>query len=305
MEFDQLQAFLSVAREGSITRAASIMGMKQPALSKIIFAMERELGEKLFYRQQGRMLLSPYGEIVKNRATQIFALRADAQVHLQELQGILQPEVRVNASFSPADPNWLLETIGAYLEVHPSVHMTHRICQLPEIRQQLLQREVDVAITTSEIRSREIAWTPLYQESLGVVMSRDNPLSRKPELWLSDLAEENFYCINASSDQQHFLLTVCRKAGFEPNIQLEAELPIFVAECVSRNLGVTFSSGENLLRSWHPDQRYSWEDNLVYRTLRDSSLRRVRGIAVLSDRHITKTVQDFIGFLNATEKPEA
>ena len=77
MDLPQLRAFLEVAREGNLTRAANALFLSQPALSSRIKALEDELGLKLFERSAKGMSLTRYGEILAEEAARtVHAARA-------------------------------------------------------------------------------------------------------------------------------------------------------------------------------------------------------------------------------------
>lgn len=303
MEFEQLRNFLQITQYDTITKAARSLGMTQPALSKSLSALEAELGVKLFYRESNRLLLNQYGQIVRQHSQRIFDSMTDAEIRLKDCRGEIKPEICMASSVSPADPNWILQTVGAYLREKPMTKLTHSILSIPEIQDKLLRRELDLAITTPEIQDSRIIWTPLYWEASVVVMSRRNPLATKEHLRLSDLEDSIIYCVNADSNEQSSIETLCRRAGFEPKIQFAADFPLYIAKCVSQNKCVAFVAGGNMLTSWHESEHYPWEEELVYRSLSDGSLYRRCGYAVLRNRYHTDSVRDFIAYMQQAEKP--
>ena len=71
MEIRVLRYFLTVAREGSITRAANFLHLTQPTLSRQLQDLEKELGQKLFVRGSHNISLTPEGMILRKRAEEI------------------------------------------------------------------------------------------------------------------------------------------------------------------------------------------------------------------------------------------
>ncbi|MFD2782692.1 LysR family transcriptional regulator [Novosphingobium pokkalii] len=89
MDFDErhLRAFLAVAETGSLGRAAAVVNLTQPSLSRMIQAMEQRLGHKLFERQSKGMALTAAGEILLPHARLLaFEMRA-ARDQLDALRG--------------------------------------------------------------------------------------------------------------------------------------------------------------------------------------------------------------------------
>ena len=78
MEFRTLKYFLTVAREENITRAAALLHLTQPTLSRQLMQLEEELGVKLFRRSQYRVVLTEDGMLLRRRAQEIVALEDKA-----------------------------------------------------------------------------------------------------------------------------------------------------------------------------------------------------------------------------------
>lgn len=74
MEFRVHRYFLMVAREENITKAANLLHVTQPTLSRQLMQLEEELGVKLFHRSRHRILLSEEGMLLKRRAQELVDL---------------------------------------------------------------------------------------------------------------------------------------------------------------------------------------------------------------------------------------
>ena len=86
VELRALRYFLAVAREENITRAAALLHMTQPTLSRQLMQLEEELGVKLFRRSQHRIILTDAGVLLRRRAQEIVGLaeRAARELHPAE-----------------------------------------------------------------------------------------------------------------------------------------------------------------------------------------------------------------------------
>ena len=78
MEIRVLKYFLTVAREGNITRAAELLHITQPTLSRQLMQLEDELGAVLFIRGKRKMVLTEEGMVLKRRAEEIIILSEKA-----------------------------------------------------------------------------------------------------------------------------------------------------------------------------------------------------------------------------------
>src|SRR5579884_3912400 len=89
MLLQQLQTFSRVAEEGSFTRAAELLSLSQPAVTRQIAALEAELGLPLIERTGRAFQLTTAGEIVRNYAREILALVERCE---DEVTSLLHPE---------------------------------------------------------------------------------------------------------------------------------------------------------------------------------------------------------------------
>lgn len=74
MEFRLLKYFLMVAREENITKAANLLHITQPTLSRQLIQLEEELGVTLFQRSKHRIILTEDGMLLRRRANEIISL---------------------------------------------------------------------------------------------------------------------------------------------------------------------------------------------------------------------------------------
>ncbi|MFZ5442219.1 MAG: LysR family transcriptional regulator [Myxococcota bacterium] len=120
MDLYQLRTFVAVAREGSITRAAEVVHLSQPAVSAHIKAVEDALGLTLFERTPRGMSLTPEGERLLARAEQTLAAHQALMGEASRLKGHLTGKLRVGVGGKPNH-----EAIGRLLtqlaERHPEV----------------------------------------------------------------------------------------------------------------------------------------------------------------------------------------
>lgn len=87
MTLTQLNAFVLVARLGSVSAAAAALGVSEPAVSQALAALRQHLGDQLIVRSPDGMILTPGGTRLLGTASQIVALGAEAQAVVREAQG--------------------------------------------------------------------------------------------------------------------------------------------------------------------------------------------------------------------------
>ena len=89
MELNKLYYFYMVAKYQNVTRAARELYISQPALSKTIKSLEKEVGLPLFYKKGRNIFLTDYGEYLKEKADRMFAIMDGISEDLKKMKNVL------------------------------------------------------------------------------------------------------------------------------------------------------------------------------------------------------------------------
>lgn len=297
MELNQLEYFYETAKREHITQTAEALNITQPALSKAIARLESDLGVKLFDREGKNISLNECGQVALRYTEQLLYLLGDMRAELAELAQGRAGRIRIGTSFPSQEPNWLLESVRAFALARPDV--SFKITQLSSWQMQsaLTEQEIDIAVSTTPLRSTELIWDELFVEPMGVILSADHPLAARESLSLLDLRKERFYCNNANSDVQDLTIQFCRQAGFEPIIHFEGEFASFIGEAVALGYGISVISLRGYGQSHGRLGHEAWERKITYRPLKEPYCRRVCGLARLGSRHQSSAVREFYQYL--------
>src|SRR5262245_17635114 len=123
MELRQLQVFARIAALGSITRAAEELYLTQPAVSRSLSALERELGTRLFDRLARRVVLTAAGHALLSYAEQMLQMAEGAARAVADVRSGDAGRLRLAAS-STAATYVLPQVIGRFRDAHPNVELT-------------------------------------------------------------------------------------------------------------------------------------------------------------------------------------
>ena len=100
MELRTLRSFLAVAREGNVTRAARSLHITQPALSRQLAELERELGCELLIRESRGVTLTDEGMLLRKRAEEIVLLADRAELEIRSPEADIQGDVWIGGGES-------------------------------------------------------------------------------------------------------------------------------------------------------------------------------------------------------------
>jgi DNA-binding transcriptional LysR family regulator len=146
--YEQLNAFLRVATEGSFRAASATLHKSQPAVSKLVKNLEEELGLELFDRSAYRATLSDAGQLFFERAAAVLESTEALRSFGFELSGEAEPIVRLAVdAVTPLAP--ILEVLRAAQARFPAVRIELRTERLSGALEALLREEADLAIAAT------------------------------------------------------------------------------------------------------------------------------------------------------------
>jgi LysR family transcriptional regulator, low CO2-responsive transcriptional regulator len=173
MTLTQLNAFVLVARLGSVTAAAAALGVSEPAVSQALSALRQHLGDQLIIRGAGGMTLTPGGARLLSTATQMVALGAEAQAAVREAQGAPE-QLRVVATSGIAE-----FVLGPLLEAFARryagpVEFSTSVAATAEMAVLVTNRLADVALGRNVARDpfRDIVSEPVFRCRLVFVAGK-------------------------------------------------------------------------------------------------------------------------------------
>jgi DNA-binding transcriptional LysR family regulator len=234
----RLRQFVAVAHEEHLTRAAELLGVPQPTLSRSIARLEAELGVPLFARPGRSVRLTRHGRLLLEGAERAVAALAG---HLQLLADEADPaHGRVALAF--------LHTLGT--EAVPAMLRDFRAVN-PGVRFALVQGSADVLLARLRAGEVDLCLTaplpdepgmvarPLDSQRIDLVVPAGHRLARRRGVRLAEAAAEDFICLKAGYGLRAITDELCRAAGFEPRIAFEGEEAATCQGLVGAGLGVS------------------------------------------------------------------
>lgn len=190
MELRTLRSFLAVAREGNVTRAARTLHITQPALSRQLADLERELGCELLVRESRGVTLTDDGMLLRKRAEEIVSLADRTELELRSPGVEVEGDVWVGCGESRVN-ELLARTMREVSREQPRVrirlHSGNGVDVIERVEKGLLDFGIVMGI---EPPSRYESIDLLWKDGWGVLMRRDHPLAQRDRLSLDDLRGE-------------------------------------------------------------------------------------------------------------------
>ena len=159
MEFRTLKYFLTVAREENITRAAALLHLTQPTLSRQLMQLEEELGVKLFRRSQHHIVLTEAGMLLRRRAQEIVEL---AEKTARELRPAEEVTGRISiGSGDLRSMTYLAKLLAAFHRQHPRVQYEIYSGDSDGIKERIEQGLLDMGLLLEPVTPGDLADSPL------------------------------------------------------------------------------------------------------------------------------------------------
>ena len=215
MELLPLRYFCVVAKHQNMTKAAAELMISQPALSKTIASLEKELGTPLFVRRNRSIFLNRAGEILYQKIDQSINLIDDTVSEIRELSNEPFGNVRLLVlSASSYMPGFYI----AFHQRYPFIKL-----QLSNyIRyEHMFMYDCDFCIT-ADAGFTPLAGNcvvPILKERFVLAVQKQHPLAGRGSIHLKEAAPYPFVASNRREDLEFY----CLKAGFRPNIIAECD----------------------------------------------------------------------------------
>lgn len=194
MEIRTLRYFLAVAREENMTRAAEVLHVTQPTLSKQIKSLERELGQKLFVRHSFSIELTDEGRLLQERAADLVRLADRIEGEFASMGDVTGGDIHLGLAES-----WqvrrLAREIASFRETHPGLRYHVSSGVTAEVCERLDRGVLDFALLAEEPNADKYESLRFPQADVwGLVVPADSPLASRASLTVDDLAGLPLLC---------------------------------------------------------------------------------------------------------------
>src|SRR5215470_16764106 len=175
LNLHHLRLFAAVVEHGGFTRAARALRLSQPAISKSLNELEKQLQVPLLDRSGKSVVLTEAGRTLYARAAELFGVERVAERELRELRGLKRGLLRVGASTTIA--TYLLPAyLGRFHTRHPGVRIRTTSANTRAVLRSLLEFRVDVALVEGPIEHSRVQVVPWREDELVVIAATEHPL---------------------------------------------------------------------------------------------------------------------------------
>ena len=198
MEIRTLRYFLAVAREENMTRAADLLHVTQPTLSKQLKSLEDELGKKLFVRHSFSLSLTEEGILLRDRAEDLVSMADKIEQEFLSLDDITGGDIYFGLAES-YQIRYLAREIQRFKTAYPKMRYHITSGDTEQVTEKLDKGLLDFAVICTVPDETKYEYL-LFPEAdyFGAVLPADDPLAEKDCITAEDLAGQPLFCSEQS-----------------------------------------------------------------------------------------------------------
>ncbi len=236
MLLKQIEAFVEVVRCGTVSRAAEVLGVTQPALTARLHALEREIRQVLFVRSGRGVRLTDAGRVFQPHAERALMAVADGRSAIADLASGRAGKLVIGATGSVSS-YVLPKVLKRFRTEHPLVELTVKTGHSEQVLNMVRSELVELAIIR-ELRFDDVDVIPLYEDELMLVTHPSHPFARRGSVRLADVVAEGLVVFDQVSSYYELTQALFVGAGVPPRMTMELDNFEAAKKMLEEGLGV-------------------------------------------------------------------
>jgi len=237
MKIRQLEAFRATMMAQTTIGAAELLGISQPAVSKLLAQLEGALRLTLFDRSSGRLQPTPEARFLYEEVQRTFVSVDKIREIAREMQMANTGMVSL-AALPALATGFLPATIGLFGRNHPDRRVSLRIQMSTRIEELVAAQLVDFGLAEYPFQRNGVAVEEFCSVPLVLAVPASHRLAGRQTTAPSDLQDERFISLTENNVGRELADTLFLRAGVQRRMTLEAQIFCVIAEMVSQDLGV-------------------------------------------------------------------
>jgi DNA-binding transcriptional LysR family regulator len=285
----QIEIFAAVMKSGTVSRAAELLGVTQPAVSRAIAELERDVGFLLFDRVRSRIVPRPEARLFYRDVESSFRGMDTLRASAARIRDRGSGELRV-ASLSALGSSLVPKAVRLFLERHPDTRITLQVLPSRDVRDGVASGQFDLGLAADEIDTAGVIHQPFLVQRALCAIPPGHRLAAKKVIQPTDLADTPFIAYVPEDRSRQRLDAILIKAGVTPRIVMETLYAVTLCALVAEGIGIGLVSPHSV-GSTDPKR-------IVLRPFEPAVMGRSLLILPL-DRPKSRHVRDFIDCLMA------
>ena len=291
LNLNQLRIFQAVVEARSFTRAAAVVHLTQPGISKHIKQMEEYYGVPLFDRLGKKVALTQAGEILSEATQEVMASITAAEQRIEELKGLHGGKLCLGASF-PLGIYVLPGVIAAFRKQFPGVEVNVDISLSVKIVARILANKLDVGLISSEAHDPRLFAREFMTDELIAIAPRNHRWANKKRIRLQELLGETFIVAARGAGTRAVVEERLKEKGIVLRDVVDFGNLEGVKKAVEAGLGVSIQAQSVV-------EREISAGSLTGVSLAGMDAKLARFYIYRKDKHLSNAAKAFLGVLQA------
>lgn len=235
----QIEVFLSVAEQRSMTRCAEELFLSQSAVSQIIKELERQCGVPLFDRIGRKLELSYAGSVLQEQFRRLSLIFSETTMRMESLAGLGEERLRLGASMTIGNylmPGWLRDFHTHY----PGIEISLKIDNTDGIQQLLLQNRLDAAVVEGPQQHELLTEQKLFRNPLHLILPAKHPWCHGREILAEELKDQRLIMREEGSGTRSVIIQELERRGISIRIAHTINNIEGIKRAVETGLGLSF-----------------------------------------------------------------
>lgn len=194
----QIEAFKAVLECGSVSRAAEVLHISQPAVSKLIAHLEHAIGFALFHRIRGRLAVSAEGRQLYDEIERVFSGIQHIAQAAETIRSSRSGLIRIGVMPGLSD-GFIQEVSMSFLRARPDVTLSVLARSSALLSSWLVNRQIDIAFPNAAIDHSDVDCEVLARNRLVCILPKPSPLARRKRVGPVDLAATPYIAFGETS----------------------------------------------------------------------------------------------------------
>jgi DNA-binding transcriptional LysR family regulator len=234
----QIEAFKAVVENGTVSRAAQVLNVSQPAMSKLIAHLEFDTDLRLFDRIKGRLAPTEHGMRLYDEVGRIFSGVRQVENAVEAIRREVQGRLAIGVLPALAT-SFIQRVTTPFLQDRSNVYCTVQSLSSQWIVDWLIARKLDVGLVSARADNPNVVLEPVMEQPLACIVPLGHPLSKKRVIKIDDLNDMPFVAFDSDIYVSHLVEDAFDKYSVRPRVVLAANHALTVCEFVAGGLGVS------------------------------------------------------------------
>jgi DNA-binding transcriptional LysR family regulator len=237
LQLRQVEAFKTFVETGAVVKAAHRMGISQPAVSKLLAALERAVGFALFLRDGRRLVLTAEARVLYREIARSFTGLGRIETAAREIRTLGAGQLTIG-SMPALSLGFVQTALADFMRERPKVQVSFMSLSTPRIAELLETQQIDLGIVLYPGEYRGVRVDLLHKAEFVCILPRGHRLAAKATIGPKDLRGERLILLSENDPNRQRFEGIMTAAGIPLGEAIETTTALSICSFVAKGLGV-------------------------------------------------------------------